>query len=104
MFEIGLWDLLRQLSIIKTVMLIIIGPSTAWDRWVLGFLNGMGRLKTFRRNVIVTNWHFSRSFRLIFFNTYDRYSSRSGLINLNTFISNHFAYSLRSQITRKRVY
>ena len=33
-------------------MLIIIGPSTVWDRWVLGSLDGMGLLKTFSRNVI----------------------------------------------------
>ena len=30
-------------------MRIITGPSTAWDRWVLGFLDGMGLLKTFRK-------------------------------------------------------
>ena len=63
MFEIGLWDLLRQLSIIKTVMLIIIGPSIAWDRWVLGFFDGMGRLKIFRRNVITFLTLFKMSFR-----------------------------------------
>ena len=34
-------------------MVIIIGPSIAWDRWVLGSLDGMGLLKTFRRNVIM---------------------------------------------------
>ena len=63
MFEIGLWDLLRWLSITKTVMLIIIGLSTAWDRWVLGFLGGMGRLKTFRRNVMMFLTLFRMSFK-----------------------------------------
>ena len=43
-------------------MLIIIGPSTAWDRWVLGFLDGMGELKTFRRNVITFLTLFRMSF------------------------------------------
>ena len=55
-------------------------------------------------HVAVMNWHFSRSFRLIFLNTYGHYLSRSQLNNLTTFVSNHFAYSLCSQITRKHVY
>ena len=49
----------------------------------------------------VTNWHFSRSFHLIFLNTYDPYLSRSHPINTTMLVSNHFAYSLCSQITRK---
>ena len=53
---------------------------------------------------LVTNWHFSRSFCFIFLNTYGHYLSRSQLNNLTTFVSNHFAYSLCSQITRKHVY
>ena len=53
---------------------------------------------------LVTNLHFSRSFRLIFLNTYSHYLSRSQLNNLTMFVSNHFAYSLCSQITRKHVY
>ena len=32
-------------------MVIIIGPSIAWDRWVLDCLDGMEELKTFRRTV-----------------------------------------------------
>ena len=52
----------------------------------------------------VMNWHFSRSFRLIFLNTYDPYLSESHLINLTTLVLNHFDYSLCSQVTKKHVY
>ena len=55
-------------------------------------------------NMAVTNWHFSRSFRLIFLKNLRTLSFRLCLIILTTLVLNHFACSLSSQITRKRVY
>ena len=52
----------------------------------------------------VTNWHFSRSFRLIFLHAYNPYLSEHRFINLTTLVPIHFACSLHSQITRKCVY
>ena len=72
-----------------------------WGSGVCSFRGRSGRRGRFGS---VMNWHFSRSFRLIFLNTYDLYLSRSYLINLTTLVSNHFAYSLCSQVTRKHVY
>ena len=45
-------------------MLIIIGLSTAWDRWVFESLDGMGGLRIFRRNVIMFLTLFRMSFKL----------------------------------------
>ena len=53
---------------------------------------------------VVTNWHFSRSFRLIFLNIYQKLSFRLDLISLTTLVQTHFACLLSSQINRKRVY
>ena len=81
-----------------------------WDHDVKWAIRAVGagefnfRFATIQPIVGVTNWHFSCSFRLIFRNTYDHYLSRSYLNDLTTLISNHFAYSLCSQITRKHVY
>ena len=52
----------------------------------------------------VTNWHFSRSFRLIILNAYDPYLSEPSLISLTTLVLNHFAYSFCLQKNRERVY
>ena len=65
----------------------------ASDRQTLT-LNG-GQIQT-----SVTNWHFSRSFRLIFLNTYDPYLLRSYLIKHNTLVLNHFNCSLCSQMIK----
>ena len=50
------------------------------------------------RSVAVTNWHFSRSFRLIFLKHLRTLSFRFDLITLTTLVLNHFACSLGSQI------
>ena len=78
-----------------------VGISQCFKEAIVAIL---GQVRVILVMGIVMNWHFSRSFRLIFLNTYDLYLSRSGLTNLTTLVPNHFAYSLCSQETRKHVY
>ena len=54
--------------------------------------------------MFVMNWHFSRSFRLIFLITDVLYLSRSYLIKLTTLASNHFVCSLYPTDNQKHVY
>ena len=71
-------------------------------RGEVGSRSGDSRLQAEQQ--LVTNWHFSCSFCLIFLKTYVLYLSRTYLIKVTYTHSNHSVCSLCQQIKRKHMY